>query len=303
MRYPAHLPSRLQLEWVVLKKQLPFVALCFFVFGYLSTVLFRNLAFYRYRAGPRLKDLGYDVLPDWEHSELFLALENVPMNLSMWSMLLAALLSVWGNSRVYAINQLIRVLAVLSLGHTIRFFTYMSTTLPGTQEKCLPGHIEQMNPPQPKSMHDVFSRLALSPGNNCGDLMFSGHLLGIVTPVLMIHKYGPESIVLTGLLSERTFRAWMAVLWVCVVLQGVIIVGLRNHYTADVVVSAYVTPLLWTWYNGVLHPHDVEAEDVRAAATAQDELDEEEAAAVGRERWATVASSDLDAPLLRAPAL
>ena len=118
--------------------------------------------------------------------------------------------------------------------------------------------------------------------------MFSGHLLGIITPVLMIHTFGYESIVETGVLSRRLFRLWLAMLYICIVLQSLIIVGLRNHYTADVVVSAYVSPLLWNWYNGVMHPKDVLLND------DDDDMDGDEDSRV---RWET-AQSSMDQPLL-----
>ena len=254
-RLPPHLPGRVRREIKALYRQSNTIVFYLFVFIYLSTVLFRNLAFYRYRASPRLRDLGYDILPDWEHNEVLTAAEDVPMILCNGSMVVAALMAMWGNSKMLGVNMLIRVLAVLCIGHTLRFFTYMSTTLPGTQENCLPGHLQNMHPPQPTTFGEVFTRIAANPGNNCGDLMFSGHILGILTPTLMVHRFGPGAIVETGLLSQGLLSAWLCVLYACVIAQGFIIVTLRNHYTADIVVSGYVCPLLWNWCVVLVHEH------------------------------------------------
>ncbi|KAH9260187.1 hypothetical protein BASA81_001356 [Batrachochytrium salamandrivorans] len=180
---------RLKHESRLLCAQVYILLLCGFVMTYGSTMVFRNLAFYRYEARPRLKDLGFDSLPDLENNHFWAAMVDYPMQTSMWAMAVTCVVSLlFGTtSTPYAVNMLRRVLAMLALGHCLRFGTYIATTIPGTGEHCLPGHLDEMHPPQPTTMKEVFlTRLALNPGNNCGDLMFSGHILGIVTPVLMM---------------------------------------------------------------------------------------------------------------------
>ena len=260
---------RLVSEYKLLCAQIPFFLLCAFVMVYCSTMVFRNLAFYRYEPRPRLRDLGFDTLPDLENNAQWSGMKDLPMSTSMWAMGVLCVISVFvgnGSRTPYAVNMLRRVLAMLALGHCLRFLTYISTSMPGTTERCLPGHLNEMHPPQPTTMKEVFlTRVALNPGNNCGDLMFSGHMLGIITPVLMVGKYGEQVLVHTGLCSLRVFYIIMTILWSLILFQAVLILMMRNHYTSDVVVSGYVTPLLWHYYNHVIQPSDLqvlEAEDV-----------------------------------------
>jgi len=277
----ANAKRRLIHEYRLVCAQLPFFLLCAFVMMYLSTMVFRNLAFYRYEPRPRLRDLGFDLLPDLENDDFWFAIKDVPMTSSMWLMGFTCIISVLfgkGQETPYAVNMLRRVLAMLSLGHCLRFCTYISTSMPGTTERCLPGHLDEMDPPQPKTLKEVFlTRIALNPGNNCGDLMFSGHILGIVTPVLMVVKYGELVLVKTGLCSIRTMNAILGVLWLLIIFQGMLIVMMRNHYTSDIVVSTYVTPLLWNYYNTVIQPDDLHLPDPNEEALLE-EVEEEEAA-------------------------
>ena len=232
---------------------------------YLSTMVFRNLAFYRYEARPRLRDLGFDTLPDLENHGFWSAVKDIPMTTSMWMMGLTCIVSVMfgkGNQTPYAVNMLRRVLAMLAFGHCLRFCTYIGTSMPGTTERCLPGHLDEMDPPQPKTMKEVFfTRIALNPGNNCGDLLFSGHILGVITPVLMVGKYGEKVFIERGLCSKRFFSVVMIVLWSLIFMQASLILMMRNHYTADIVVSLYFTPLFWDYYDSVIQPNDLYLEE------------------------------------------
>jgi hypothetical protein len=251
-----------------------------FVMMYLSTMLFRNLAFYRFEPKPRLKDMGFQIVPDLEHDGLFRFLMNVPMNLSMWSMGFVCVLSVFSKSGYppFAVNMLRRVMWMLSIGHCMRFLTYISTTLPGATERCLPGHLTDMDPPKPSTWSEIFfTRIAMNPGNNCGDLMFSGHMLGIITPVLMIGHYGDAVLVKNGYISRFTFQCVIIFLIMMIIAQGFLIISMRNHYSSDVVVSCYITPLLWNFYVGYVYPDDAvppALADYEASERSRNELAE-----------------------------
>jgi hypothetical protein len=53
-------------------------------------------------------------------------------------------------------------------------------------------------------------------------------------------RYAPNAYRMT-----RRAEAWFtALVWVAVVMQCILTVTARNHYTMDVVISAYLTPLL-----------------------------------------------------------
>ena len=87
--------------------------------------------------------------------------------------------------------------------------------------------------------------------------MFSGHMLGILVPVLMIIHYGDECLVQNGYLSPVGLRVLVSFLFIMVVVQAILILTMRNHYTSDIVVSCYLTPLLWNYYVDVIYPTDV----------------------------------------------
>ena len=66
-----------------------------------------------------------------------------------------------------------RFLEMLCIGHTLRFFTYISTSYPGTSRHCSPENVGKIKPPSPQTLYEVFiGRVALAPGANCGDLLF-----------------------------------------------------------------------------------------------------------------------------------
>ena len=81
---------------------------------------------------------------------------------------------------------------------------------------------------------------------------YSGHIFGIVTPSLIIAKYGLEAFQY----SPAFHRRLCVLLCLAVFLQGVFVIGRRNHYTADVVLAAYLTPMLWNFYVNEIRKDD-----------------------------------------------
>jgi hypothetical protein len=62
-----HARRRFSQELSLLRRQWRMWLLCLATGVYGASMVFRNLAFYRYRAGPRLtQDLGFDLLPEWQ---------------------------------------------------------------------------------------------------------------------------------------------------------------------------------------------------------------------------------------------
>ncbi len=214
-------------------------------------MLFRNLAFYRYEPRPRLPDAGFELLPELANNKAWEGVKDLPLNAAMITMIVVCMASLFRGSlhTPHIVSMLKRVLVMLSVGHTLRFCTYMATTMPGTTTHCLPGHLDEVHPPQPTTLREVFiTRIALNPGNNCGDLMFSGHMFGTITPILMVAKYGKATLVDTNIIRQRTFNFYIHFMYCLIPIQGMFIIMMRNHYTSDVVVSCYLTPLLWRFY-------------------------------------------------------
>ena len=67
-----HILERCVQELCLLRMQWRMWLLCLFVDVYGACMVFRNLAFYRFRTGPRLtQDLGFDMLPEWQSFTYF----------------------------------------------------------------------------------------------------------------------------------------------------------------------------------------------------------------------------------------
>jgi hypothetical protein len=218
-------------------------------------MVFRNLAFYAYEpgAGKRLQDLGFEVLPDWEAAAWATAGDVPIWVITAW--LLALLASSLRAPRAgappkpFAVNIVLRYVLMLVLGHSLRFATYIATVYPGTSQQCL-GDVSAI---KPQSLLEVFvTRFEMQPGQNCGDLLFSGHVLQMSVPVLIIAKYGRAMFEL----SDLAHRCSLALLWGLVLAMALAIVARRHHHTQDVVLAGYLTPLLWHFFDREIKPDD-----------------------------------------------
>ena len=77
-----------------------------------------------------------------------------------------------------------------------------------------------------------------------------------------LNKYGE----LAFQLSATRFRLAQILWYTLAVLEAILIVASRQHYTVDVIVSIYTTPLVWWLYECVV-PEDVDRQ-VEAQASA-----------------------------------
>ena len=144
-------------EWNLLRRQRCMYITCITVNIYGGSVVFRNLAFYRYRAGERLtQDLGFDLLPEMKGW-----LTGLPMLLLQLTCLTACALSFLPRSTPapYAVNIIRRWGMMEAMGSVLRFLTYISTTLPGAADHCLPSKNPHIARDQPKTLADIFFML------------------------------------------------------------------------------------------------------------------------------------------------
>jgi len=182
-----YINQRLKDEISLLAMQWRMWLLCLFIDVYCVSMLFRNLAFYRFRAGPRLtQDLGHALLPEWKGFWT-----NQPMYILRFVLLLASGMTFLpqgkSQAKSYVVNIWRRWGMMIAMGNILRFLTYITTTLPGSAAHCLPSNINIAND-QPKTLYNIFFRITLD-GNgdgtfgtyNCGDLTFSGHILMTMT--------------------------------------------------------------------------------------------------------------------------
>jgi len=254
-----HVQQRLKDELCLLAAQWRMWLLCLFIDIYCASMLFRNLAFYRFRAGPRLtQDLGYELLPEWKGFWT-----DQPMYILRVVLLLASVISFVPQRRClpapYVINIWRRWGMMIAMGNILRFLTYISTTLPGSASHCLPSNANIVND-QPKTLKNIFFRITLD-GNgdgttgtyNCGDLTFSGHILMTMTYAFCCLHYVPNACAM----SEEVHGLFKIFVYCTVIVQCLFTIMARNHYTMDVIISLYLTPLLWNYYTTRMEPKDM----------------------------------------------
>lgn len=262
--------SRFSGDLAVLKHQRFRLALYVLIIGYIQSILGRNLAFYLhhpladYVNDPsenlkrhRLYDLGYSLLPDFSESESI-----VTMNEFLQYVMAAAIISISmtpylheicpkrpKSLPVFTVNIVIRLLQGIAIGHVLRIPTFLATSLPGPSPHCI-GEIERHNHP-----HDL-AHIFWFPhtGANCGDLVFSGHVLFATTAVLTVTHYVHK---IFG--RDRAIQAGLALLPVYL-LQIILIIMSRAHYSVDVVSSMIISTLSWIVQAQVAFPLDVTPE-------------------------------------------
>ena len=245
----ANLELRLRKERQLLLYQWKSLLSCALFLVYFALVLFRNLAYYRFLPGPVLKDLGHELLPEITDN---LELVDIPMYF-----LLAILASVGmgafighddpkqrAHEKPYFVNTLRRIMIVFALGHFLRAATYLATSLPGTARQCRVGY-EDLDPP--RTIAECFTHM-VSVNGNCGDLNFSGHVLLMVLGIIFLRQFGPRlwNYEPDGYI-DITIRSCAIGLSI---VQVILILASRHHYTVDIVLGAYTTPMLWHFFDG-----------------------------------------------------
>jgi len=172
-----------------------------------------------HRSGPRLtQDLGFDFLP-----EIKGYYTDSPMAVLQFVLFGACILSLVPRQTPtpYAVNIVRRWGMMIAMGNTLRFLTYISTTLPGAADHCLPSN-PNIEIDQPKTVYDIFFKLVVDGSGtgesgtyNCGDLTFSGHQLMTMTYAFCCLRYVPQAYSMS-LMVEQGFAI---LVWALVVIQ------------------------------------------------------------------------------------
>jgi hypothetical protein len=145
------------------------------------------------------------------------------------------------------VNIVRRFALAFAAGHVLRALTYLVTTIPGGNNKCLDEELLTRSKP---TLAQCFYHTA-SVSSNCGDLMFSGHLLLCTLILCLVNRYIAQ--VMSW--SDKGRRLYMALGVTLTVMEFYMIIASRHHYTSDCIVAFYFTPTLWysfEYYN----PHD-----------------------------------------------
>lgn len=258
--------ARARCEANLLRRQWKIYTACLVVILYGGSVVFRNLAFFLYVPGERLpRDVGFDLLPEVKGY-----VTNVPLFLLQITCVATCVLTFApiAPKAPFAVNILRRWGAVEAIGTLLRFVTYISTSVPGAADHCLLSKNPDLQQNQPKTLRDILWSIKVDgvgleghsskPGSyNCGDLVFSGHMLMACAYALVANRYTPSVVNMPRRMQTWLFRPALVVL---VLTQAVLTLMARNHYSMDVVIGLYVTPLLWHWYITVLDCEEMQPE-------------------------------------------
>lgn len=199
------------------------------VFQYIHGLAARGVH-YLHRPGPTLQDVGFFLLPELGQDKAYIS-ETV------FSFIFLSFIS-WTfhpffskSKKIYTVLIWCRVLAFLVACQILRIITFYSTQLPGPNYHCREGS-KLARLPRPDSVIEVllinFPRGVLY---GCGDLIFSSHMIFSLVFVRTFYKYG-------------THRFMKHCAWLMVVIQSLLIVASRKHYTVDVVVAWYTVNLV-----------------------------------------------------------
>ncbi|XP_022748415.1 phosphatidylinositol:ceramide inositolphosphotransferase 1-like isoform X2 [Durio zibethinus] len=176
------------------------------IFQYIHGLAARGVH-YLHRPGPILQDIGFFLLPWTFHPFIF------------------------KSKKIYTVLVWCRVLAFLVASQILRIVTFYSTQLPGPNYHCREGS-KLATLPKPDSMLEVllinFPRGVIY---GCGDLIFSSHMIFTLVFVLTYQKYG----------TRRCIKQFA---WLVAVIQSLLIVASRKHYTVDIVVAWYTVNLV-----------------------------------------------------------
>lgn len=239
--YVIDVVNRIKYEFKLLWKDALWILYKVIYVAYIAQVPFRNIAYYRHEQRDTLKDIGYETIPEMNEEDKWIS-ETVFHLIHIIGTIV--LLTPWFSSfphsnKIYGVILAEKWLDCLCIGHTFRFLTYVSTTLPGPASHCRPGAIEPtIN--RPTSLYDIFTRKAGGDDPNCGDLIFSGHVFqNIILSIIVTYS-------INQIYVNKVLHYFVPVsMWCLCVVQLPLIVAARNHYTVDITVSCYLAPLVW----------------------------------------------------------
>ncbi|KAJ6832647.1 phosphatidylinositol:ceramide inositolphosphotransferase-like [Iris pallida] len=185
---------------------------------------------YLHRPGPTLQDLGFMALPELGQERSYVSetlFTTIFVSFVLWSFHPF----IYHSKRFYTVLLWRRVLAFLVASQSLRIITFYSTQLPGPNYHCREGS-KLARLPAPDNIFEVlllnFPRGILY---GCGDLIFSSHMIFTLVFVRTYHKYG----------SKRFVKV---LAWLVAIIQSLLIIASRKHYTVDVVVAWYTVNLV-----------------------------------------------------------
>ncbi|KAL6853671.1 hypothetical protein ACP4OV_019700 [Aristida adscensionis] len=206
------------------------------VFQYIHGVAARGVH-YLHQPGPLLQDLGFMFLPELGQRKGYLS-ESVFAFIFISFMLVKESNFHWTfhpfiyhSKRFYTVLLWRRVLAFLAASQFLRIITFYSTQLPGPNYHCHEGSKLATLPPPKNVLEVLLINFPRGVNLGCGDLIFSSHMIFTLVFVRTYQKYG----------SNRLIKL---LAWLMAIIQSLLIIASRKHYTVDVVVAWYTVNLV-----------------------------------------------------------
>ncbi|KAL3826065.1 hypothetical protein ACJIZ3_022094 [Penstemon smallii] len=184
---------------------------------------------YIHRPGPILQDVGFFLLPELGQERAYIS-ETVFTFIFLSFVLWTFSPFIVKSKKIYTVLIWCRVLAFLVACQFLRIITFYSTQLPGPNYHCREGS-KLATLPRPDNVLKAFLIVPRGVLYGCGDLIFSSHMIFSLVFVRTYNKYGTQKFV-------------KQCAWLIVVIQSLLIIASRKHYTVDVVVAWYTVNLV-----------------------------------------------------------
>jgi len=185
---------------------------------------------YIHRPGPTLQDAGFFLIPEIGQGNAYMS-ESI-FNFIFFSFILWTFHPFFFQSkRIYTVLIWCRVLAYLVGCQILRIITFYATQLPGPNYHCREGSKYARLPPPESALEVILINFPTGMLYGCGDLIFSSHMIFTLVFVLTYQKFG-------------TRRCIKQLAWLFAIIQSLLIIASRKHYTVDIVVAWYTVNLL-----------------------------------------------------------
>ncbi|KAL2895301.1 Phosphatidylinositol:ceramide inositolphosphotransferase 1 [Bienertia sinuspersici] len=199
------------------------------VFQYIHGLAARGVH-YIHRPGPTLQDAGFFLLPELGKDKAYIS-ETVFTSIFVLFVLWTFHPFILKSKKIYTVLVWCRVLAFLVASQFLRIITFYSTQLPGPNYHCREDSKLATLPPPHSAFEVLLINFPRGVLYGCGDLIFSSHMIFTLVFIRTYQKYGT--------------KRWIKQLgWLLAVIQSLLIIASRKHYTVDIIVAWYTVNLV-----------------------------------------------------------
>lgn len=185
---------------------------------------------YLHRPGPTLQDSGFSLLLELGPDKAYIS-EALFTIIFCFFVLWTLNPFFFQSKRIYTVLVWCRVLAYLAVSQILRIITFYSTQLPGPNYHCREGSKLARLPPPKSAVEVLLINFPHGVIYGCGDLIFSSHMIFTLVFVRTYQKYG----------TKRCIKQFA---WLLALVQSLLIIASRKHYTVDIVVAWYTVNLV-----------------------------------------------------------